>query len=193
MNFDTEKIEGSDCPRQEIVEYIDGELSSREEFDFELHLAGCQICVEELNAQKKVSTSLEIMLEDESSQIQLPENFTKIVTAKAESNLSGLRSPKERSRGLFICAILFLLIIFSFGINGETVLFAYEKFTVQFLAVGGFVLHLFYQLALGISATFGSLCVKFIFSSTLTLLSIITTFVIASMILSRMIFRFNRN
>lgn len=193
MNLHTEKIEGNYCPRPEIVEYLDGELSPRAEFDLEMHFSGCKTCQEELNAQKKVSTTLEIMLEEEKESIELPENFTKVVTAKAESNMDGLRSPKERSRALFICAILFLFLLFGLGTKGKAVLFAMEKFTDQFLAVGGFVLHLFYTVALGFSAIFGSLCSKFIFGSTITILLITTIFIFATWMLSRMVLRFNRS
>lgn len=193
MNLPSEKIEDLVCPRAEIAEYIDGELSPGVELDLELHFADCEICAEELNAQKKVSSTLEILLEGEDKNISLPKNFTQVITANAESNLDGLRSPQERSRGLFICAILFLFILIGFSTEGETILFAVEKFTDQFLAVGGFILHLFYTLSIGISAVFGSLCHKFIFTSTLTLLLIVSAFVIGFMILSRMVFRYNRS
>jgi len=192
MNLPSPKIEDTCCPRFEIAEYLDGELSSREELDLELHFAGCRICANEINAQKKVSSTLEILLEEEKDEIPLPENFIKVITTKAETNLDGLRCSKERSRGLFICAMLFLIIAFGFGLEGRTVNFALETFTDQFMAVGGFIFHLFYTLSLGVSAVFGSLCKKFIFSSTLTLLTIVTVFVFASMILSRLVIRFNR-
>jgi hypothetical protein len=193
MNVRSEKIKDLNCPRAEITEYLDGELAPDAELGLELHFADCGICAEELNSQKKVSATLEILLENENKNIKLPKNFTKVITANAESNLDGLRSPKERSRALFICAILVLLGLFGFGTESKPMLFAVEKFTDQFLAVGGFIMHLFYTLSLGISAIFGSLCHKFIFSSTLTLLLIVTAFVIGSMILSRMVFRYNRS
>lgn len=192
MNLQNEKIEYLNCPRAEIAEYIDGELSANDELSLEFHLADCKVCLDELNAQKKVSTTLEILLEKESELIELPENFTKIVTANAESNLEGLRSPQERSKALLICVILFLMIAFGFSIKGEMVLFAVERFGGQMFAVGGFVLHLFYTLAIGISAVFGSLTGKFIFSSTVTVFLIIAAFVAAFFTLSRMVFRYNR-
>ena len=194
MNSQFENTEIS-CsgPRAEIAEYIDGELAPQAELEFDLHCAICKICRDELNAQKKVSSTLEILLDENPEQIELPENFTKIVTAKAESNLDGLRNPKERSRALFICAILFLFLIFGFGTESGTVLFAVEKFAEQMFAVGGFIFHLFYLLLFGISTIFGSLFKKFVFSSSLTLLLTAGTFVISFFILSRMVLRFNRS
>lgn len=192
MNLQSEKIEDSCCPRAEIAEYIDGELLPSDELDLELHFAICEICFDELNSQKKVSSTLEILLED-SSHIELPENFTKVVTAKAESNLDGLRSPKERGNALLICAILFLLLLLGFGTESQTILLAVEKFTEQIFAVGGFVFHLFYTLTFGISVIFGSVFHKFIFSSVSILLLLTVTFVISFLILSRMVFSFRRS
>ncbi len=193
MNFQTEKFGKKVCPRPEITEYLDGELKPGEELELEIHFAECKVCLDELNSQKQVSSSLEILLDAEKDEIELPVNFTKVVTAKAESNLDGVRSPKERSRALFICAILFTFLIFGFGTESETLLFAVEKFAEQVLAVGGFVLHLFYSLTVGISAIFGSFCNEFVFSSGLVLLGLAIVFVISFLILSRMILRFNRS
>ncbi len=66
------------CPKSEIAAYIDGELSPRQELDLELHLAACRSCAEELNEQKKLLCALDFALEDE-SEIELPENFTKVI------------------------------------------------------------------------------------------------------------------
>ncbi len=191
MSLQNEQVKHSECPRAEIVEYLDGELFPRVEFDLELHFANCGICFDELNSQKKVSTTLEILLEEESELINLPENFTKVVTVNAESDLTGLRSPQERSKALLICVILFVLIAFGFSVKGEIVIFAVERFSGQIFAVGSFVLHLFYTLAIGISAIFGSLTDKFIFSSTVMIIFIITSFVTSFYTLSRMVFRYN--
>src|SRR5215207_7269746 len=89
----------TDCPRIEIAAYVDGELSPREEFDLEMHFAVCETCSAELNEQKKLLYALDFALENE-DEIELPENFTKVVVATAESNVKGLRCPRERNRAL---------------------------------------------------------------------------------------------
>ncbi len=193
MNSTFEKNNRFSCPRVEIAEYVDGELSSRDELDLEVHFAECGVCSNELNSQKQVLTTLEIVLEEEKESIQLPADFTKIVTANAESNLDGLKTSKEHSHALFIFAMLFLLIAFGFGIEGDTLVFAFNRFSDQFFAVSGFILHLVFTLSLGVSAIFGSLCSKFIFSSSLSLLLIVATFVLAFIALSRMVFRFDHS
>ncbi len=193
MNLQSEKIKNSDCPREEIVAYLDGELSSREELDFDLHLANCKVCMKELNTQKKVSTTLEILLEDKADDIELPENFTKIITTTAESNVSGLRHPKERFVAFSISAVLILLIVIGLGTEFETLRFAFDKFTNQFLAVGGFIWHTILNVATVFAVILRSLSQHFVFSSAFTLILIIAVFALTALILSKMLLRFERS
>ena len=86
----------NECPRTELAAYIDGELSPREALELEMHLAVCQDCAAELNEQKKLLCALDFVLESE-RKIELPADFTKIIVTKAQSNVSGLRSPRERA------------------------------------------------------------------------------------------------
>jgi len=191
MNSFGENIEVS-CPREEVFTYLDGELSPAEEFDIEIHFADCKICRDEINAQKKVSTTLEIMLEQESKEIEVPENFTKVITTRAESNVSGLRQPKERSKALLICTILFFLAVIGLGTELKSVLRAFEKTAEQFAAVGGFIFHLVYDLANGVSVVLRYLSHRFIFTSAISLILIVAFFVFTSLALSRFVLRYNR-
>lgn len=193
MNLQTEQIKNSYCPHEEIVAYIDGELSLREELDLDLHLSNCKICTDELNSQKKVSTILEILLEDKAEDIKLPENFTKIITARAESNVSGLRHPKERLSAVFISAVLILPVVIGLGTKFETLRFAAQKFTHQFLTVVGFIWHTLLDTALVFAVILRSLIQHFVYSSALTLFLILTVFAMTALILSKMILRFERS
>ncbi|MGI8543419.1 MAG: anti-sigma factor family protein [Aridibacter sp.] len=193
MNLQSEQIKDSCCPREEIVAYIDGELSPREELDLDLHFSKCKICTRELNSQKKVSTTLEILLEDKAEDIKLPENFTKVITAKAESNVSGLRHPKERLSAVFISAILVLLVVVGLRTQFETVSFAVQKFTHQFLAVVGFIWHTIIDVALVFAVILRSLSQHFVYGSALTLVLILAVFAMTALILSRMVLHFQRS
>ncbi|MDQ3633820.1 MAG: zf-HC2 domain-containing protein [Acidobacteriota bacterium] len=193
MNLQSEQIKDSCCPREEIAAYVDGELSSSEEFDLDLHLSNCKICSDELNSQKKVSTTLEILLEDKAEDIKLPENFTKVITAKAESNVSGLRHPKERLSAVFISASLVLLVVVGLRTQFETLSFAVRKFTHQFLAVVGFLWHMIIDVALVFAVILRSLSQHFVYGSALTLILILTVFALTALILSKMILRFERS
>lgn len=134
--------------RCDLAAYVDGELSPREELILEAHLAVCAACRTELNEQKKMLCALNFALEDETD-FPMPANFTEIVVANAESKVSGLRRPQERSKALLVCAVLFTLGLSSLGGETQTILRSFADFAEQFLVVGKFALHLFYDIALG--------------------------------------------
>jgi len=46
------------CPSPEISAYIDGELSEHDELRFEMHVAVCRICNDDLNLQKSFLNAL---------------------------------------------------------------------------------------------------------------------------------------
>jgi len=170
MNFQDVK-KSNECPHADIAAYIDGELAPREELELEMHLAGCKNCAEELNGQKKLLCALDYALEEE--EFELPENFTKVVVANAESRVSGLRRPNERYNALFICSALFLLVFIGLGSEAKNVLSSSGRFVEQFLAVIGFVTHLVYDIAIGTAVIARSLCIQYVFNSAVSL-SLIT-------------------
>ena len=182
MNLQAVKIEEF-CPRPEIVAYVDGELAPREELELELHFAACPTCAAELNEQKKLLCALDFALEEEA--FELPINFTKTVVARAESNVKGLRCPKERFRALFICTVLFLLVILGLGSETETVLAVFVTFFGQVLAVGGFVAHLIYDIAFGVTVILRSLGHQFVFSSLFALLALFSFLMVFLFTISR--------
>ena len=156
-----------------------------------MHLAGCQDCLTKLNDQKKMLCALDFVLEKE-NEIELPVNFTKVVVATAESGVSGLRRPQERSKALFVCAVLFLLVILGLGSETESVFKAVWKFGDQFLVVGGFVAHLFYDVAIGIAVIMRSLSHHIVFNSVVSIVLITAFLVVSLLAFSRIITRFNR-
>ncbi len=155
--------------RSDLAAYLDGELAAREEFALEAHLAACAACRTELNEQKKLLCVLNFALDDEKT-FELPANFTRVIVANAESKVSGLRRPQERSQALFVCAGLFALVAV-LGLSGEsaTVLKAFASFAEQFLAVANFVFRLFYDIALGAAIILRSIGSQLIFNSTVSL------------------------
>ncbi|MCY7376811.1 MAG: zf-HC2 domain-containing protein [Pyrinomonadaceae bacterium] len=174
--------------RSDLAAYIDGELLLREEIELEAHLAVCGECRRELNEQKKLLCVLDFALEGE-SEIKLPENFTRIVVANAESKVSGLRRPQERSKALFVCAALFLLVLLGLGGETQTVLNTFAGFAEQFLIVIGFAFHLFYDIALGTAVILRSIGSQLIFNSTVSLALTIICFGLPLFALLRFIVR----
>ena len=161
-------IENVCSHRSKIAAYIDGELLPREEIELEAHLAICKFCAAELNEQKKLLCVLDFALTDQ-DEFKLPENFTKIVVANAESKVSGLRRPKERSNALIVCAVLFLLVLLGLGRETEAVFNTFANFADQFLVVAGFAFHLFYDITLGTAIILRSLGTMLIYNSTVSL------------------------
>lgn len=190
MNLSTETIKKI-CPREEIAAYLDGEISPREEAELETHLAACKACSAELNMQKKLLCALDLAFLCE-NEIEVPEIFTKIVVAKAESGVSGLRRPQERKNALFVCGALFLLVLL--GLGGETGAFlaTFGKSAEQFMAVGSFAVHLIYDIAVGIAVILRSLSSQIVFSSAVSVAFIVVLISLSLLTVSRLILRFNR-
>jgi predicted anti-sigma-YlaC factor YlaD len=179
------------CPREEIAAYLDGELSPRRELELEAHFAVCASCVSELNAQKKLLCVLDSALLTE-REVLLPENFTKVIVTKAESNVSGLRRPQERRNALFICAALFIPLLIWFGAETESVLTAFGQFGEQILAVGGLIFHLVYDITVGIAVILRSLSNQFVFNSIASIVFLLILFIFSLVAVSRLVIRFNR-
>jgi len=186
MNLQTATTEKICSYRSEIAAYIDGELLSREELELEMHLVVCRHCSEELNEQKKLLCALDYALENE-VEIKLPANFTRVVVANAESKVNGLRQPQERSKALFVCAALFLLVLLGLGGETETVLNTFGKFAEQFLAVGGFVWNLIYDVSVGAAIVLRSLSSQFIFNSSASSATLIVFVLLSLFLLTRFI------
>ncbi len=180
------------CPRSEIAAYIDGELSPREELDLEMHFVVCAVCAGELNEQKKLLCVLDFAL-DSKDEIELPENFTKIVVANAESNVKGLRCPRERSRALFVCAALFLMVIFGLGAETSKTVETFSNVGEQFLAVGGFFVRLIHDVTLATTVILRSLCLQFVFKSAITAAALGIFFFLSLLIFSRLMSRHKRS
>lgn len=179
------------CPREEIALYVDGELSARRELELEMHFAVCSDCAEELNLQKKMLCALDFALLPE-REIELPQDFTKIVVTKAESNVNGLRHPRERRNAFFICAALFLALLVGFSAETETVFFAFRKFTEQILAVGTLIFHLIYDIGIGATVILRSLGNQFVFNSISSAFLLLVLFLFSLFAVSRLVMRFNR-
>jgi anti-sigma factor RsiW len=190
MKQEPSKIQ-TDCPRKEIAAYLDGDLNPREEFDLELHFAGCPTCTAELNEQKKLLCALDFALENE-HEIELPENFTKVVVATAESNVQGLRCPRERNRALFVCAALFLVVFLGLGAETSKTLATMGAVTEQFLAVGSFIVHFIHDITIASTVIFRSFCLQFVFKSTFSAAVLGICFVVSLLIFSRLILRWSR-
>lgn len=90
---------------EEIVAYLDGELDAHRRSGVEEHLAGCARCSSELELQKRLLCELDSALSD-GARVEVPGNFARIVAARAQADLSGVRDRRERRRALRLCLVL---------------------------------------------------------------------------------------
>lgn len=102
------------CPAEEISAYIDGELEPAVEAALDRHIGTCHVCRSELNDQKGFLLALSDTLEREIP-IELPEDFTRSVVVNAESNVSGLRSPRERRTAFIVGGGLLFVAVSAVG------------------------------------------------------------------------------
>ena len=172
------------CPSADISAYLDGELSPQREIELEKHFAGCPVCSEELNIQKTILCAISSSLENE-REIELPENFTKVVVANAESRVSGLRRPRERYNAVFICAGLFFFCLFALGADSTKFFGAAVQVFDQIAAVGVFVAHVAYDLAIGAVIILRSITSQFLSDSTFSFV-VPGMFAVSLFILSRL-------
>ena len=102
------------CQLEEVAAYLDGELDGVALDRFEEHVKMCSTCAGELRAQRQLLCTLDVAFNDSRS-FNLPNNFARVVTARAENDLSPMRRRHERKRAVQLCAILALI---SFGLLG---------------------------------------------------------------------------
>jgi predicted anti-sigma-YlaC factor YlaD len=94
-----------DCPSEQIAAYLDGELNEAPRLLFEAHLRECSGCSTELLEQRRLLCALDSVLSS-GADLPLPKNFTRIVAARAESDMSGVRERREHRQALRLCLIL---------------------------------------------------------------------------------------
>ena len=102
------------CQLEDVAAYLDGELDGAVMESFEAHLKQCPDCAAELRVQRQLLCTLDLAF-NESRPFELPHNFTRVVAAHAENDLSGMRKWSERRRALQLCAVLALI---SFALLG---------------------------------------------------------------------------
>ncbi len=137
------------CP-EDFAAYLDGELNPNEELNFEAHLAVCAECRAELNRQKAFMSVLDGALDDELPRID-PEKLTRSIVVKAESSVSGLRSPKERLTAALICLGVLALAAVTIAVIGGGVSTEVNSPIDRAGGIASAVGHLIYNIALSFS------------------------------------------
>ena len=179
------------CERNLIAAYIDGELEESVTLLFEEHLESCAPCREELRAHRLFVCELDAALTD-SGAIPVPAEFSRMVAARASSDMSGVRTRSENRKALSICIILGLAAFALLGATArDTILLVAEKFIVTSLSLAGFVSTAVYETVAGLAVIFKVLSRKLIVESG-SLGPVLVLLAVAILILSRLISSYHR-
>ena len=108
------------CQLEDVAAYLDGELTGVAVDRFEHHAKTCETCAQELRLQRQLLCTLDVAFSDSRS-FDLPNNFTRVVTARAENDLSAMRNRGERNRALQLCALLALIAFALLGAATRTI------------------------------------------------------------------------
>jgi hypothetical protein len=180
------------CSSQKIIAYLESELSPRDEIALERHFAGCKICADELNEQKRILFALDFALEEHKDDLEIPEDFAKVVVTSAESNVRGLRRPQERFRALFVCVALVLLVLVGLGKETGTFVSTSENLIGQSWAFGGYAVQFLHDIGVGVAVVLRCLGQRFVFNSAVSLGVLLVFFAFSSFVISRLLFGQNR-
>src|SRR5712691_7538729 len=134
MNDSTHEHE---CRIEDVAAYLDGELGGSASESFEAHLKTCARCATELRTQRQLLCTLDLAFSERS--FELPRNFSRVVAAHAESDLSGMRKKGERRRAFQLCALLALLAFALLGAASRALVFQPAR---SFLRIAGSLLDL---------------------------------------------------
>jgi anti-sigma factor RsiW len=124
-------------PCLDVAAYLDGELDDATSTRFEQHTKTCAACAVALRDQRRLLCVLDVAFGDAERQIQLPANFTQVVKARAQSDMSSVRHRSERKRAVLVSVVLAAL---SFALLGSQ---AWEELFAPVRAVAGIAATMF--------------------------------------------------
>lgn len=161
MIKDQERI----CERNLFAAYVDGELDTDLTLLFEDHLDGCAECRAELRSHRLFVCELDAAM-SESAEIPVPDGFSRMVAARAASDMRGVRTRSEHRKALTICAVLAFV---GFALLGaaarHTVFLVAEKFVATVFGLVSFVATTAYDAVAGFAVVFRVISKKVIIES----------------------------
>ena len=179
------------CDRNLIAAYVDGELETRVSAIFEGHVETCASCRAELRAHRMFVCELDAALTD-TGEIPVPAEFSRMVAARASSDMRGVRTGSENRKALGICLILALGGFALLGAAARDAIFIIAaKFVSTCLGVAGFISTVVYDTVAGLAVIFRVLSGKFIIESG-SLGPVLVLLAVAIFILSRLISKYHR-
>ena len=180
------------CERNLIAAYVDGELDENLTQLFEDHLESCAACRAELRAHRLFVCELDAALTD-SGAIPVPAEFSRMVAARASTDMRGVRTRSEHRKALGISIILALGAFALLGATArDSVFLVAEKFIATCFSVAGLVSTAVYETIAGLAVIFRVLSRKVIVESG-SLGPVLVLLAVAVLILSRLISHYHRS
>src|ERR1044072_4638770 len=187
MTKDQEKI----CERNLFAAYVDGELDTDLTLLFEDHLEGCAECRAELRADRLLVCELDAAM-SESAEIPVPVDFSRMVAARAASDMRGVRTRSEHRKALTICAVLAFVGFVLLGASARKSLFLFaESLAATVFGLVGFVAGSAYDALAGFVVVVRVLSKKAIIESG-SLGPLVGLLALAILILARLISNYHR-
>ena len=103
------------CDCTDVAAYLDGELSVAESSSFEDHLRACAPCAAALSEQRRLLCLLDAAFARAQKKVELPEDFARVVKARAQTDMTGVRRVSERRRAVLLCLALAALALSLLG------------------------------------------------------------------------------
>lgn len=178
------------CDEKVIAAYIDGELESAHRLLVERHLDDCDDCRGELQAHQLFVCELDSVLTH--SDVAVPADFSRVVAARATSDMRGIRSASENKKALLFCL---LLAVTALGLLSDTSRAAAFKAAREITRTLGSTLSVlwsvFYDMVASVTVISRVVSRKLIVESN-SLGLLLVLFALAIFLLSRMIVSYHR-
>jgi Putative zinc-finger len=180
------------CDLKLIAAYIDGELDGDTRMLLEQHVEDCRECHSELQAHRLFVCELDSVL-TQPALVDVPQDFSRMVAARATSDMSGLRSASENKKALAFCLILAVTALaLTTNASRAAALTTVSQITGRVVGTLGVLLTAFYDIVASVAVIFRVLSRKLIVeSNSLGLLLVLLA--LAILLLSRMISRYHHS
>lgn len=179
------------CDQSLIAAYIDGELESDARLSLEQHIAQCGVCTRELQAHRLFICELDSALTTPAL-VDVPKDFSRVVAARASSDMSGLRSAAENKKALTFCAILAVTALALTTNTSRSAAFTtVRQVAGTVVSTLGVLWTAFYDMVASVAVIFRVLSRKLIVESN-SLGLLLFLLALAILLLSRMISRYHR-
>jgi predicted anti-sigma-YlaC factor YlaD len=179
------------CDPKLIAAYIDGELDDAVQSLFEAHIECCSSCRDELRVHQQFICALDSVFIND-PEVSIPADFSRIVAARALSDMSGVRTAAENRKALLICLVL---AVTGFALIGATTrqmsLTVFRGLIGKVLAVAEFAWATLYDSVISVAVISRVISRKFIVE-TGNLGLVFVLFAFSVLLLSRLIANYHR-